>query len=112
VITINYQQAQFENGIIKGNIPILDIQYGNVWTNIDKSTFNKLGLNYGDSLYVIILHNNLKIYSGTIPYATTFSAVPIGKPLCYVNSLLNVSFALNQQNFSKSIKFLVDQSGV
>src|SRR5215472_2966718 len=50
VITINYQQPLFENNIISGNIPVLDIQYGNAWTNIDKTIFAKLGLNYGDSV--------------------------------------------------------------
>src|SRR3954452_24360613 len=104
VVTIDYQQPVFENGIIKGNIPILDIQYGNVWTNIDKATFNKLALNYGDSLHVVIFHNKQKIYTGIMSYVTTFSAVHIGKPLCYVNSLLNVAFALNQQNFSEKYK--------
>ncbi len=104
VVAINYQQAVFENGIIKGNIPILDIQYGNVWTNIDKKTFDKLALNYGDSLHVVVFHNKQKMYEGVMPYTTTFSAVRIGKPLCYVNSLLNVSFALNQQNFSEKYK--------
>lgn len=104
VITINYQKPVFENGMIRGNIPILDIQYGNVWTNIDKATFNQLGLNYGDSLRVKILHDKQKIYEGVMPYATTFSAVAIGKPLCYLNSLLNVSFALNEKNFSEKYK--------
>src|SRR4051812_29386314 len=104
VVTINYQQPVFENGIIKGNIPILDIQYGNVWTNIDKATFTKLGLKYGDSLHVIVFHNKEKSYDGVMPYTTTFSAVAIGKALCYLNSLLNVSFALNQQNFSEKYK--------
>ena len=101
VVTIDYQQPVFENGIIKGNIPILDIQFGNVWTNIDKTIFTKLGLNYGDSLHIIIFHNKEKVYDGVMPYATTFSAVAAGKPLCYLNSLLNVSFALNEQNFSE-----------
>jgi len=101
VVTIYYQQPVFENGIIKGNIPILDIQFGNVWTNIDKTTFIRLDLNYGDSLHVIIFHNKEKVYDGVMPYATTFSAVAAGKPLCYLNSLLNVSFALNEQNFSE-----------
>jgi S-adenosylmethionine hydrolase len=102
VINIDYQKAQYENGVIKGNIPILDIQYGNVWTNIDRDTFNKLGLKYGESLHVEILHSDKKVYEGDMPYETTFSAVDIGKPLCYLNSLLNVSFALNQGNFSQA----------
>jgi hypothetical protein len=104
VVTINYQQPVFENGVIKGNIPILDIQYGNVWTNIDKATFTKLGLSYGDSVRVLIFHNKQKIYDGVMPYTTTFSAVAVGKPLCYVNSLLNVSFALNEKNFSEKYR--------
>ncbi|MEX6686451.1 S-adenosyl-l-methionine hydroxide adenosyltransferase family protein [Danxiaibacter flavus] len=101
VVTIDFQQPVFENGVVKGNIPILDIQYGNVWTNIDKETFNKLEPKYGDKLNVQIFHNQKLVYKGVLPYETTFSGVPNGKPLCYLNSLLNVSFALNQGNFSR-----------
>lgn len=104
VITIDYQKPVFENGVIKGNIPILDIQYGNVWTNIDKETFSKLNLHTGDKVHIIISHNNVKVYEGSMPYATTFSAVAKGAPLCYLNSLLNVSFALNQGSFSAKNK--------
>lgn len=104
VVKIDFQQPVFENGIIKGNIPILDIQYGNVWTNIDAATFGKLGLRYGDWLHVSISHNGQKIYEGEMPYVTTFSAVEEGKPLCYLNSLLNVSFALNMGNFAEANK--------
>jgi len=35
-----------------------------------------------------------------MPYMTTFGGVAKGKPLCYLNSLMQVSFALNQDNFS------------
>lgn len=104
VITIDYQKPVFENGIIKGNIPILDIQYGNVWTNIDKATFSKLNIKPGDQIHVTVFHNNDKVYDGAMPYTTTFSAVTEGKPLCYLNSLLNVSFALNMDNFSEKNK--------
>ena len=100
VIVIDYQKAVYENGVIKGNIPVLDIQYGNVWTNIDGDNFKKLGLKYGEQVHVEILHADKKVYEGDMPYVTTFSDVAIGKPLCYLNSLLNVSFALNQENFS------------
>ena len=82
VITIDFQKPVFvredsfgENGTIKGNIPILDIQYGNVWTNIDADTFKKLGLKYGDKLQVEIFQTGKKIYEGNMPYVTTFSEV-------------------------------------
>lgn len=104
VVEINYQQPVFTNGKIKGNIPVLDIQYGNIWTNIDSKTFKKLNINYGESVYVKLYHNNNKVYESLMPYITTFSAVDKGKPLCYLNSLLNVSFALNQKNFSETLK--------
>lgn len=104
VIEINYQQPVFENGIIKGNVPILDIQYGNVWTNIDKTIFSKLNIKVGDQIMVTIFHNEENIYEGTMPYAATFSAVDEGKPLCYLNSLLNISFALNMDNFAEKNK--------
>ncbi len=101
VVTIDFQKPVYENGMVKGNIPILDIQYGNVWTNIDGDTFKKLSLQYGDILHVEIRKADQKIYEGEMPYQTTFSAVEKGKPLCYLNSLLNVSFALNQGNFAE-----------
>lgn len=111
VIMIDFQRPIYvpgdsfgENGMVKGNIPILDIQYGNVWTNIDGAAFKKLGLQYGNILHIEIRKNDQKIYEGDMPYETTFSAVEKGKPLCYLNSLLNVSFALNQGNFAETNK--------
>lgn len=104
VVTIPYQKPLFENRLVKGNLPILDIQYGNVWTNIDKLTFAKLGAKAGDIFNVKVYHNNKTVYEGSMPYAATFSAVEEGKPLLYLNSLLNVSFALNMDNFSQKNK--------
>ncbi|HZE83706.1 MAG TPA: SAM hydroxide adenosyltransferase, partial [Puia sp.] len=43
-------------------------------------------------------------YQGDMPYSSTFGSVPIGKPLAYLNSLLQLSFALNQDDFSKTYK--------
>jgi S-adenosylmethionine hydrolase len=104
VITIDYQAPIYESGVIKGNIPILDIQYGNVWTNIDAATFKKLGLRFKDILHVTITHGQETIYDGNMPYEETFSSVEQGKPLCYLNSLLNVSFALNMGSFADEHK--------
>ena len=104
VVMIDFQKPVFENGSVKGNIPILDIQYGNAWTNIDAVTFKKLDLHYGDMLHVEIRQADQKIYEGDMPYETTFSGVEKGKPLCYLNSLMNVSFALNQGSFAEANK--------
>jgi S-adenosylmethionine hydrolase len=102
VVQIPYQQAKKEDNKLKGTIAILDVQYGNIWTNIGSTLFNQLGLNFGDKLHVEIFHNTEKIYTGDMPYCQTFGAVDQGKPLAYLNSLLQLSFALNQGDFAKT----------
>src|SRR5450631_2420773 len=64
VVEIPYQLAVKEGNKIKGTISILDVQYGNIWTNIGGPLFNQLGLKYGDLLHVEIFHNHDNIYSG------------------------------------------------
>ncbi len=102
VVEIPFQQALKEGNILKGTIPILDVQYGNIWTNIGGPLFNQLGLKYGDPLHVEIFHKGEKVYAGDMPYCQTFGAVDKGKPLAYLNSLLKLSFALNQGDFAKT----------
>lgn len=100
VVSIPYQKATMERNKLKGTISILDVQYGNVWTNIPADLFNKLNAKPGDKLHVVIYQNKIKRYESTMPYCETFGAVAEGKPLLYLNSLLQVSFALNMGNFS------------
>ncbi len=104
VVHIPFQKAVIENKTIKGTIAILDIQYGNIWTNISADIFKQLDVKAGDKLQVVIYQNKIKKYEGTMPYAETFGAVAKGKPLLYLNSLLQVSFALNMGNFSAVYK--------
>jgi S-adenosylmethionine hydrolase len=101
VVMIPYQKAVLQNGKLVGNIPVLDIQYGNVWTNIGSDLLTPLRLKYGDSLSVSILHKGKTVYRGRMPYTETFGAVKKGNPLAYLNSLLQLSFALNQESFSR-----------
>ena len=104
VVQIDYQKPVIENGVIKGNIPVLDIQYGNIWTNIDQTTFQKLGARLNDKLHITIYKNKQAVFEGDVPYANTFSAVPVGQNMAYLNSLLNFSLAINQGSFSEKYK--------
>ena len=104
VVNIPYQKATIENIKIKGTIAILDIQYGNIWTNIPADIFKQLDVKPGDNLHVVIFQNKIKKYEGNMPYAETFGTVAKGKPLLYLNSLLQVSFALNMGSFSAVYK--------
>lgn len=100
VVMIPYQAPELKNGELSGNIPILDIQYGNVWSNIDSGLFTQLNVKDGDIFCIKIKHGQTLKYSGKAPYVASFGDVPDGKPLVYLNSLLNVSVALNMANFS------------
>lgn len=101
VIKIDYRKASFDKKTLTGTIPVLDIQYGNVWTNITADLVHKLNIKPGDLLKVSILKNKIQVYTGTIIFQNTFGAVATGKPLAYMNSLKQLSFALNKQNFAK-----------
>ncbi len=101
IVTIPYQKAVLEGKKLKGDIPVLDVQYGNVWTNIPDTLFNQLNPHFGDIVHVSMLFKGKEVYHGDMPYSATFGDVPEGKPLAYINSLLQLSFALNQGDFAK-----------
>ncbi|GAA8694208.1 S-adenosyl-l-methionine hydroxide adenosyltransferase family protein [Helicobacter pylori] len=101
VVEIPYQKAKATKGEVKGNIPILDIQYGNVWSNISDRLLNQAEIKRNDILCVTISKGSKKKYEGKMPYVASFGDVLKGQPLIYLNSLLNVSVALNRDNFAQ-----------
>ena len=101
VVSIDYQKPILDNGTIRGNIPILDVQYGNIWTNIDAETFKKLKIAPNEQVKVLIKQGDKVIFSGQMPYCRTFGDVPEGSNLCYLNSLMCFSVAINMGNFSE-----------
>ena len=102
VVEIPFQEAVLDGQQIKGDIPALDVQYGNIWTNIPDTLFDKLKPKYGDVIHLVVFNKGKQVYSGDMPYAKTFGEVAEGRPLAYINSLLQLSFALNMGDFAKS----------
>jgi S-adenosylmethionine hydrolase len=100
LIALVYRKPLREGAKVSGIIPVLDVQYGNVWTNIPKSLFDELHLALGTPLHVRIYHQDKLVDETLAPYQRTFGEVPIGKPLVYINSLLNLAIALNQQSYA------------
>jgi S-adenosylmethionine hydrolase len=100
LISIPYRQPQRVGDSVTGIIPVLDVQFGNVWSNIPKALFDELHIGRGDPVRVRILHHEQIIDETVIPYERTFGDVAIGQPLVYVNSLLNLAVALNQGNYA------------
>jgi S-adenosylmethionine hydrolase len=102
VISLPYEHPSRTAGGLKGTIPLIDFHYGNVWTNIPDTLFNELKPAYGDKFTVVIFHDGKEVYRGVIPYVRTFGDVKEGEPLLYLNSLMNVAFALNMGSFSET----------
>ena len=87
---------------VKGSIDVLDVRFGSLWTNVPRTTFNSLGIKYGDKVDVIIENSTRLLYRNTLRYAQSFDAVYVGEALVYVNSLDYIAVAINQGNFSKA----------
>jgi len=104
IVKLPYQKAVFDRNQVRGNIPVLDVQYGNIWTNIDSKTFEKLGIKRGEEVNVKIMRDNKTVYEGLVPFANTFAEVPQGKVVGYINSLLNFSIAINAGSFAEQYK--------
>jgi S-adenosylmethionine hydrolase len=83
-----------------GSIPVLDVNFGNVWTNIPKSLLEQIGVNFGDQVQVVIEHNEIERYREVIPFVHSFGFVPQGERLVYVNSLLHASLGMNCSSFA------------
>lgn len=104
VVRIAYQKPEMTKGTIKGNIPVLDPQYGNVWSNIPRSLFQEWSLKPGSTVQVQVFHGKQNVYDKRVRLVNTFGEVALGADVAYFNSLLNFSLAVNQGNFSEKYK--------
>lgn len=104
VVMLPFFEARKTGDSITGIIPILDVEYGNVWTNIPDSILKSMNIKSGDQLVFSIYKEKHRIISDSILFAKTFGDVKPGELLAYQNSLMNLSFAVNQGNMADSFK--------
>jgi S-adenosylmethionine hydrolase len=76
VVSISYQKAALNGSTLKGNIPVLDVQYGNIWTNIPDTLFNQLKPHFGDVLHVVIFNKQKPVYRGDTLTAKPLARLP------------------------------------
>jgi S-adenosylmethionine hydrolase len=101
-VRIPYQHAEVRDGAALGVIPMLDVNYGNVWTNIDRITFERLGLGKKELVHVQIFNGGDKVHDSVMPYVDTFGDVPKGQPLLYLNSVDDMALAINYGSFAET----------
>jgi hypothetical protein len=102
VVRLPYAKASRSGQVLSGTVPVLDYQYGNVWTNIPDTLLKAIPPAYGDTFAVEIRDGAKQVWNGRAPYARTFGDVPEGKPLVYLNSLGDLAIALNMGDFAKT----------
>ncbi|RDW18819.1 DNA-directed RNA polymerase subunit delta [Oceanobacillus arenosus] len=102
IIELERTEACIKDGMLIGNIDILDVRFGNLWTNIDRALFIESGVKYGDSLEVTIKNNRRHIYKNIMKFGRSFADSRLGEPLLFVNSLDKLGVAINQGSFANA----------
>ncbi|QGH36098.1 DNA-directed RNA polymerase subunit delta [Gracilibacillus salitolerans] len=102
LVKLSTPEVKVDGGIIEGTIDILDIRFGNLWTNIHKDYFQEASIDYGDTLEITILDDTRQVYKNVMSYGKSFADTQVGEPLLYINSLENIGVALNQGSFAKA----------
>ena len=92
---------KIENGVL-GQIDILDVRYGSLWTSIPYGEFIDSGFRIGDDIRVEIFHDDVKVYSNRINYGKSFADVAINEPIIYMNSSNYMAVAINQGSFARA----------
>lgn len=99
-LALEHQLPSADDGKLHGNIPALDIRFGNVWTNIDQDLAQNFGLTLGERYQVEIFDGGQLTYSGVLPYVNVFAEVGENESLIYFNSLNTLSVATNLGSFA------------
>ena len=72
-----------------------DGPFGNLVTNVDAEDFLKLGYQRGQEVPVTVGGREMKM-----KFVKTFSDVPVGQPLLYIDSRGHLGLAVNQNSFA------------
>ena len=87
---------------VKGNIDIIDIRFGSLWTNITREVFSAVGFRHEDRIEVVIRNGSTLVYNNRVVYGRSFADVYVSEQIIYVNSVDNIAVAINQGNFAKA----------
>lgn len=102
LVKLPVTHANYNHDSVQGNIDILDVRFGNLWTNIERDIFKQMNIKFGDTLEVIIENNRRQIYKNLIKFGRSFADSRLGEPILFINSLDKIGVAINQGSFAKA----------
>ncbi len=95
LVRLNLQIAKLDDRGLTGEVIATDGPFGNLVTNVDAEVFFKLGYQRGQEVPVKLGDQEMKI-----KFVRTFSDVPLGQPLLYIDSRGRFAMAVNQRSFA------------
>ncbi len=95
LVRLNLQMAKLDDRGLTGEVLATDGPFGNLVTNVDAEVFFKLGYQRGQEVPVKLGDKEMKL-----KFVRTFSDVPLGKPLLYIDSRGRFAMAVNQGSFA------------
>jgi S-adenosylmethionine hydrolase len=99
LVRLDLKDATVDEKGLPGQVLGTDGPYGNLVLNVPAETFATLGYKLGDQVPITLAGK-----SYTFPLVKTFSDVPVGKQLFYIDSRGRLSLGINQRNFSETYK--------
>jgi S-adenosylmethionine hydrolase len=96
LVRANLRAPRIDADGINGDVIALDDPYGNLITDVPAEYFLPLGYHPGDTVAVRLGDREI-----ALPFVKTFSDVPKGEPLLYIDSRGRVALAVNQGDFSR-----------
>jgi hypothetical protein len=95
LVRLDMKAAIVDDRGLHGTVIGTDGPFGNLVTNISAEDFSKLGYQRGQDVTLHIGGREM-----TIKFVKTFSDVPVGQPLLYIDSRGRLAMAVNQNNFA------------
>jgi hypothetical protein len=94
LVRLDIAPTRLDERGLSGDVIATDGPFGNLVTNISGDDFLKLGYARGQSAHI-----NVGTIKMDVPFARTFSDVPLHQPLLYIDSRGRVGLAVNQASF-------------
>jgi S-adenosylmethionine hydrolase len=95
MVRLDLKPPRLDDRGISAEVVATDGPFGNLVTNLSAEDFLKLGYQRGEDVSVKIGGKEMKV-----KFVRTFSDVPLGQPLIYIDSRGRFAMAVNQNNFA------------
>jgi len=99
LVRLDIHSATVDAAGLHGKVMGVDGPFGNLVLNVPAETFARLGYTLGESVPVTLGGKQYRF-----PWVKTFSDVPVGAPLFYIDSRGRLSLGINQRNFAETYK--------